>query len=143
MPENRGAELQGSELIYDNRSIRVGMYIVGIDYLKFSDARADPKVQTRIQELTDQFRGRHVVIGVDRLDYTKGLPEKLNGFKTFLDKHPEMKEKVVLVQVAIPSREDVKAYQELEKEVNSQVGQIVGNYCKYRETGLPAGTLQR
>ena len=118
---------------YKNRQTRVGKYIVGIDYLKFSDTMGDPKVQSRIQELHDQFKGRQVIIGVDRLDYTKGLPEKLNGFKTFLEEHPEMSDKVLLIQIAIPSREDVKAYQELDDQVNKLVGQVNGQFCKWNK----------
>lgn len=108
----------------------VGKYIVGIDYLKFSESLLDPKVQSRTQELEDRFKGRKVIIGVDRLDYTKGLPEKLKGYKTFLEKNPELRDKVLLIQIAIPSREDVKAYQDLESHVNELVGQINGQYCE-------------
>lgn len=105
-------------------------YIVGIDFLKFSDSMADPKVQSRIQELENRFKGRMVIIGVDRLDYTKGLPEKLNGYKTFLEKNPELRDKTLLIQIAIPSREDVKAYQDLDAQVNELVGQVNGQYCE-------------
>lgn len=90
----------------------------------------DPTVQSRIQELQNRFNGRKVIIGVDRLDYTKGLPEKLNGYKTFLDKNPELRDKVLLIQIAIPSREDVKAYQALETQVNELVGQVNGQFCE-------------
>lgn len=72
-----------------------------------------------------------IIIGVDRMDYTKGLPEKLEGFRVFLDQHPEYSEKVVLIQIAIPSREDVKKYQDLEGEVSKLVGQITGKYGKW------------
>lgn len=65
------------------------------------------------------------------MDYTKGLPEKLEGFRVFLDQHPEYSEKVVLIQIAIPSREDVKKYQDLEGEVSKLVGQITGKYGKW------------
>jgi hypothetical protein len=65
------------------------------------------------------------------MDYTKGLPEKLEGFRAFLDQHPEWSEKVVLIQIAIPSREDVKEYQGLEGEVSKLVGQITGKYGKW------------
>lgn len=125
------AKVEDAEIIqYRDRATRVGKYIVGIDYLKFSDAMANPSVQSRTHELEDRFKGRKVIIGVDRLDYTKGLPEKLNGYKTFLEKNPELRDKVLLVQIAIPSREDVKAYQDLEAQVNKLVGQINGQYCE-------------
>lgn len=90
----------------------------------------NPNVQSRIKQLKGRFKGRQVVIGVDRLDYTKGLPEKLNGFKTFLDKYPDMRDKVLLIQITIPSREGVEAYQDLDDEVSKLVSQINGQYCK-------------
>lgn len=128
---NSNATVEDAEIIqYRDRATRVGKYVVGIDYLKFSDTMANPSVQSRIHELEDRFKGRKVIIGVDRLDYTKGLPEKLNGYKTFLEKNPELRDKVLLVQIAIPSREDVKAYQELEAQVNKLVGQVNGQYCE-------------
>jgi trehalose-6-phosphate synthase len=75
-----------------------------------------------LQFLRQTFRVVHAV--------PKGLPEKLEGFRVFLDQHPEWSEKVVLIQIAIPSREAVKKYQDLEGEVNKLVGQITGKYGK-------------
>jgi trehalose 6-phosphate synthase len=104
---------------------------VGIDCQRFAAAINDPGVQAKIQELEAQYKDKTIIIGVDRMDYTKGLPEKLEGFRFFLDQHPEWSEKVVLIQIAIPSREDVKKYQDLEEEVNKIVGQITGKYGKW------------
>ena len=69
-----------------------------------------------------------VITGVDRLDYIKGLPQKLRAFEHFLQDNPEMADKVVLIQVAVPSREDVKEYKELEAEVCEMVGRINGKF---------------
>lgn len=69
-----------------------------------------------------------VIVGVDRLDYIKGLTQKLKGFDSFLDDHPELRNKVVLIQVAVPSREDVKEYQELETELSTLAGKINGKH---------------
>lgn len=96
----------------------------------------DPAVQSRIQELEGRVKGRKVIIGVDRLDYTKGLPEKFKGYKTFLERHPEWRDKVLLIQIAIPSREDVGAYQHLKAQVNELVGQVNGEFCESR-SGSP------
>ena len=62
------------------------------------------------------------------MDYTKGLPEKMEGFRVFLDEHPELSDKVILIQIAVPSREDVKEYQDLEGEVSKLAGQIIGKH---------------
>lgn len=104
---------------------------MGIEYQRFANTIDHPEVQTRIQELETHHKGKSIVIGVDRMDYTKGLPEKLEGYRVFLEQHPEWREKVVLIQIAIPSREDVKKYQDLEGEVSKLVGQIIGKYCEW------------
>jgi trehalose 6-phosphate synthase len=93
-------------------------------------------VKDRIQELEGRYRGIKRIIGVDRLDYIKGLPQKLRGFETFLDEHPDWVGKVVLMQVAVPSREDVKEYKELESEVSETVGRINGKYGESRNISL-------
>jgi len=122
-----GADVTDDSIQYENRTVRLGKYVVGIDYQRFSDAINDQAVQSRIQELEDLYRDKTVIIGVDRLDYTKGLPEKLNGFQAFLDDHPEWAEKIVLIQIAIPSREDVREYNDLEEEVSKLAGQLSGS----------------
>ncbi|KAI2716292.1 hypothetical protein DTO013F2_9329 [Penicillium roqueforti] len=106
-------------------------YVVGVDCQRLADTIDDPEVQARIQELETQCKDKTIIIGVDRMDYTKGLPEKLEGFRVFLDQHPEWSKKVVLIQIAILSREDVKKYQDLEGEVSKLVGQITGKYGKW------------
>jgi trehalose 6-phosphate synthase len=69
-----------------------------------------------------------LIVGVDRLDYIKGVPQKLHAFEVFLTEHPEWIGKVVLVQVAVPSRQDVEEYQNLRAVVNELVGRINGKF---------------
>jgi trehalose 6-phosphate synthase len=88
----------------------------------------DNEVLSRITELETLYKDKQVIIGVDRMDYTKGLPEKMEGFRVFLDEHPELRDKVILIQIAIPSREDVEEYQDLEGQVSKLVGQIIGQH---------------
>jgi trehalose 6-phosphate synthase len=84
-----------------------------------------------LKQLKQRFSGQRVIIGVDRMDYIKGIPQKLQAFDTFLTSHPEQKEKVVLVQIAIPTRPDVKEYQDLRNEVNGLIGKIEGKHGKF------------
>lgn len=109
---------------YKDGLIKVGTFIVGIDPQKFHDVLQKPEVQKRIKQLQERYRGVKVIIGVDRLDYIKGLTQKLKGYDQFLD----MKHKVVLIQVAVPSREDVKEYQDLETEICTIAGKINGKH---------------
>jgi trehalose 6-phosphate synthase len=101
---------------------------VGIDPQKFAETLQKQEVQDRIKTLEERYKGMKVIVGVDRLDYIKGLTQKLKGFDSFLDDHPELCNKVVLIQVAVPSREDVKEYQELETELSTLAGKINGKH---------------
>lgn len=116
-----GAEFEG-------KLVHVGTFPIGIDPDKFTTGLAQPKIQDRIARLQDKFKGVKVLVGVDRLDYIKGVPQKLHAFELFLSQHPEWQEKVVLVQVAVPSRENVEEYQMLETVVNELVGKINGRF---------------
>jgi len=87
-----------------------------------------PNVKARIAELEQRFKGVKVIVGVDRLDYIKGMPQKLHALEMFLGDHPEWIGKVVLVQLAVPSRQDVEEYQNLRSTVNELVGRINGRF---------------
>ena len=68
------------------------------------------------------------MIGVDRLDYVKGIPQKLRAFEIFLTSHPELVGSVILVQLAVPTRGEVEEYQNLRALVNELIGRINGNF---------------
>ncbi len=85
-------------------------------------------IQNRLAQLEKRFEGVKVIVGVDRLDYIKGVPQKLHALEVFLTQHPEWIGKVVLVQLAIPSRQDVEEYQNLRAMVNELVGRINGRF---------------
>lgn len=106
----------------------IDKFIVGIDPQKFNDTLQQPAVRERIKTLEEKYGGIKVIVGVDRLDHIKGLTQKLKGFDAFLDDHPELQNKVVLIQVAVPSREDVKEYKELDTELNTIAGMINGKH---------------
>lgn len=108
--------------------IAVGAFPIGIDPSKFEDGLKQPKVQERMAMLESKFKGVKLIVGVDRLDYIKGVPQKLHALEVFLCEHPEWIGKVVLVQVAVPSRQDVEEYQNLRAVVNELVGRINGRF---------------
>ena len=85
-----------------------------------------PEVGRRVTEIRSQYAGRRLVLAVDRLDYTKGIVERLRAFRHFLDSRPSWRGKVTLVQVAVPSRERIPRYAQLRREVNETVGEING-----------------
>lgn len=108
--------------------VTVGAFPIGIDPEKFDEGLQKPKVQERIAALEKKFQGVKLIVGVDRLDYIKGVPQKLHALEVFLTEHPEWIGKVVLVQVAVPSRQDVEEYQNLRAVVNELVGRINGKF---------------
>ena len=80
-----------------------------------------------MQELRRRYRGQQTIIAVDRLDYTKGIPQRMRTYRRLLTQHTELREKVVLIQVAVPSREGIGDYQDLRSELNELVGEINGD----------------
>ena len=124
-----GHEHSLGRFIIGEREIRTDTFPMGIDYEKFSSA---PKKRS-IQKRKDEFRNllgndRKVILSIDRLDYSKGIPERLRAFDFFLEKNPELREKVVLLLVAVPSRTEVVHYKILKNEVDNLVGAINGRY---------------
>ncbi|KAJ5101325.1 hypothetical protein NUU61_003547, partial [Penicillium alfredii] len=125
-----------NQIEYKNRLVCTDKFIVGIDPQKFTDTLQKPEVQDRIKTLQERYRGVKVIVGVDRLDHIKGLTQKLKGFDAFLDDNPDLRNKIVLFQVAVPSREDVKEYQELETELSTMAGKINGKHATPEGTPL-------
>ncbi|KAF7316905.1 Glycosyltransferase family 20 protein [Mycena chlorophos] len=111
---------------FEGRLAHVGTFPIGIEPNSFNLQR-EP-VMTRIKQLESRFSGVKVIVGVDRLDYIKGVPQKLHALELFLTQHPEWIGKVVLVQLAVPSRQDVEEYQNLRSTVNELVGRINGRF---------------
>jgi trehalose 6-phosphate synthase len=124
----RNARSQDSAILYKDRLVKTGRFTVGIDPDKFNETLKQDEVQARIKVLTERYKDIKIIVGVDRLDYIKGLTQKLHGFEQFLTDYPKWQGKVVLIQVAVPSREDVKEYQDLETEISCQVGKINGKF---------------
>lgn len=121
-------------VLADGHTALVGVFPIGIDPDKFTQGLEKPGVKKRIEELKRLLGGPgagedvKVIVGVDRLDYIKGVPQKFHAFEVFLEQNPEWVGKVVLVQVAVPSRGDVEEYQTLESTVNELVGRINGRF---------------
>jgi trehalose-6-phosphate synthase len=124
----RGVVTTPNSVEFQGRIVSVGAFPIGIDPEKFTEGLMKPKVQQRIATLERKFQGVKLMVGVDRLDYIKGVPQKLHALEVFLTDHPEWIGKVVLVQVAVPSRQDVEEYQNLRAVVNELVGRINGKF---------------
>ncbi|HUF35098.1 MAG TPA: bifunctional alpha,alpha-trehalose-phosphate synthase (UDP-forming)/trehalose-phosphatase [Gemmatimonadales bacterium] len=109
------------------RESRLGVFPMGIDAASFHDLARDPAVEAEAQALRGDGSVR-MLVGVDRLDYTKGIPRRLLAYERMLETHPELRGRVRLVQVAVPSRTGVEAYQDFRSVVDGLVGRINGAY---------------
>ena len=103
---------------------------ISIDYEDIACGAASPAVIKRMREIREQLPGLNIVLGVDRLDYTKGIPERLRGFRALLRDNPDFCQKVTLIQVVIPSREGIPRYQELLAEVEHLVSSVNGEFSE-------------
>jgi trehalose 6-phosphate synthase/phosphatase len=116
------------EVRTQNRAVRVGTFPIGIDYAAFSETARSEEVELRVGELRRRIGPFELVLGVDRLDYTKGLPERLQAFRNALQRFPELRERALLMQIVVPSREAVADYQALKGEIEQLVGEINGEF---------------
>lgn len=115
-----------AEVRLGSRSVKVGAFPIGIDFKAYQDAARSEEVARRMVELRDRMGPRQLIIGVDRLDYTKGLVERLKAFRNALQRHKELREQAILFQVVVPSREGVPEYQSLKEDIERLVGEING-----------------
>jgi len=116
-------------VLVEGRSVRMEALPIGIAPAEFVGLLdGDPGVARYAETLRKRFAGRRVLLAVDRLDYTKGLPERLGAYRRLLKRFPELRGKVALVQVAVPSRERIGRYRELRSTVNEMVGEINGDF---------------
>ena len=121
-----GIEHQLSKLVIENRHIQVDAFPMGINYEKYANSRENPVIQKEIDQFKDN--GTKIILSVDRLDYTKGIIRRLEAYDWLLTNHPEYREKVSLVMVAVPSRTKVEQYALLREEIEKFVGRINGAY---------------
>jgi alpha,alpha-trehalose-phosphate synthase [UDP-forming] len=110
------------------RTAIVENHAISIDYKTFADDAAAPAVTTAAQGIRSRLSGTKIILGVDRLDYTKGIIERLHAFRTLLECHPELRNRVTFVQVVVPSREDIPEYKQLRLRIETLVSKINGEY---------------
>ena len=129
-----------------DRQVRIGVFPMSVDARDFARRAADAEVIAKQAEYTKP--DERLLIGIDRLDYSKGIPRRLLAIERLLQLHPEWREKVRLIQVAVPSRDNVGAYRRFKREVESAVGRINGEFAtpnwtpiQYIHRSVPSTTL--
>ncbi len=116
---------------YGSRTIKVGNYPIGIDFKEFNDGARTTQVAEAAWYLHENIPGRQLILGVDRLDYTKGIPERFLAFERALEKYPDLHGNVSLLQIVVPSRTLVPDYQNLRGLLDGLVGRINGRFAEH------------
>ena len=113
---------------HEEREVRLGAYPMGIDAAGFDALARDENVRSEAGSIRQEAAGASIVLGVDRLDYTKGIPRRLIAFERLLEREPDLRGRVRFVQIAAPSREAVQEYAAFESTVDGLVGRINGRF---------------
>lgn len=117
-----------NEINFNDRQVVAETFPMGIDDKKFEMLTQNEEVQANIQTLKESFNELKMILSIDRLDYSKGIIQRLQAFDLLLQKNDEYKEKVVLYMIIVPSRDTVPRYKELRDEIDKVVGNINSRY---------------
>ncbi len=118
------------EINLNNRIVHVDAFPMGINYDQYRLAPRQPEVIEKAKILGKELVNKTAILSVDRLDYSKGILHRLEGFAQFLDNHPEYHDKVSLGMIVVPSRDNVEMYADLKTKIDQSIGEINGKYSK-------------
>jgi trehalose 6-phosphate synthase len=126
--EAGGTASTGGKLNAFGETTRIGTYPIAIDLQEVAELTASPPARREYTRTKNSLEGRAMIIGVDRLDYTKGLLERFQAFENLLEAHPECRNRVHLTQIAPPSRSDIPAYADMRAALDAASGHINGRF---------------
>ena len=124
-----GAEVEGNVIHWQGRTVRVNAHPIGVEVERFERMATSEDVKRSAEEFRHEIGTEHVIVGIDRLDYTKGILTRLKAFERFLRENPAYHGRVALFQIATPSRTEVESYQQIKREVDEAVGRINGAFA--------------
>ena len=131
-----------------DRTVKTAAFPIGIDFSEFDEALASEETKQAYGTLKRSAEDKKIIIGVDRLDYSKGLEERFQGYRRFLEEHPDWRKKVSFLQIAPPSREEVHTYEAIRERLDELSGRINGEFAevdwvpiRYVNQGYPRETL--
>lgn len=143
-----GAQVEDGKVTYDGKTITAIACPIGLDHKEFLAASQSDEAEGAFKRMRASLQDRKLVVGVDRLDYSKGLEERLLGLERFFANHPERQRETVMVQIAPPSRGDVASYQEIRARLDEESGRINGAFAhvdwtpiRYANRGYPRAEL--
>ncbi|NOY76390.1 MAG: trehalose-6-phosphate synthase [Calditrichaeota bacterium] len=114
----------------ENREIRVGVFPISIDYHEFANLAKTERVSKEAWYIHENLPEVKIILGIDRLDYSKGIIEKLNAYRNALLRYPELQGNVILAQILVPSRRSIPMYAALKEEIEQLVGEINGQFTR-------------
>ncbi|MFX1239121.1 MAG: bifunctional alpha,alpha-trehalose-phosphate synthase (UDP-forming)/trehalose-phosphatase, partial [Promethearchaeota archaeon] len=123
-----GPEVEMNKILFKDREINVDSFAMGIDYKKFSNAAKSLKTKEQVEKIRKELGDVKILLSVDRMDYSKGILQRLEAFKTFLEQYPEYRKRITLIFIVAPSRLKVEEYQLLKSDIDELVGRINGEY---------------
>jgi len=110
------------------RPVKVGAFPISIDYDRFVELASAPDMDEKVDSIRNNYRADILALGVDRLDYSKGILERLRAIELMLDRYPDLHGKFTFIQISAPSRTKVHAYQEMREAIEGMVGRINGRF---------------
>lgn len=122
---------QFNTIQYGKRLIKAELFPIGIDYEKFQDANANEEVKKLKDLVVEKLKYSKIIFSVDRLDYSKGLMFRLQGFEEFLDRFPEWREKVIFALNIVPSRDAIPTYYKRKKDIEEKISTINGKFSTF------------
>ena len=123
-----GYENNFGQILLPDRLVNAETFPMGIDFDGFANSAESAEAKLEIKQIRDNFGDSKIILSIDRLDYSKGILNRLKGFKRFLKLNPEWHNKVNLLMIVVPSRVGVERYSQMKREINELVGYINGKY---------------
>ncbi|MFB0509637.1 MAG: bifunctional alpha,alpha-trehalose-phosphate synthase (UDP-forming)/trehalose-phosphatase, partial [bacterium] len=131
-----GYEHSMGQIIAGDHVVKADTFPMGIDFSRFHSAASSPEIEQDKQSLKKTFTTLKVILSIDRLDYTKGILNRLQGYETFLENNPQWHGRVILILVVVPSRIGVEHYRMMKRQIDEIVGKINGRFCSINWTPI-------
>jgi trehalose 6-phosphate synthase len=125
-----GGQLRNGTIEMFGRTLHAGVFPIGIDVDEMQELAAEAEHEEETRRLVDSLNGRHLIIGVDRLDYSKGILGRIDAVGDLLSSHPDYRNRITFVQIAAPSRIDVRRYRSLRREIEATAGRVNGRHAE-------------
>lgn len=131
LPKVPARNIGGFHLLrHADRNVRAGAFPISIDFGEFERRAMSKEVAESAWYIHEALPDRQIILGIDRLDYTKGIPSRLEAFRNALRRHPDMLQNITLVQIVVPSRVDIPKYNDLKVEIERLVSEINGEFTR-------------